>query len=307
MNKIEEALDILKQINVPRKQQNDRSALTLLSLLSIKKNGSWKDAKRILIRIHDIMIFIKKEYGVEYAENSRETFRRQTLHQLEKEVGIVERNADDKTRPTNSPNTTWSIRKDVLDTISSYGTTEWDDKLATLMKSLGRNAKIKKSNPSLTIKLKERTIAFSPGKHNELEIDVLTEFKSHFCKDSDVVYVGDTANKMLYLDEDILRKLKFEIKKHDILPDVILLDENKKRLYLIEVVSSHGPVSQKRLIELTAYFSKLGLKLIFVSVFPDFKEFRKHVDDIAWETEVWLAEIPNHMIHFNGDKFLKLD
>ncbi|MFS2517149.1 MULTISPECIES: BsuBI/PstI family type II restriction endonuclease [Parabacteroides] len=26
--------------------------------------------------------------------------------------------------------------------------------------------------------------------------------------------------------------------------------------------------------------------------------------DIAWETEVWIAENPGHMIHFNGDRFI---
>ena len=98
-----------------------------------------------------------------------------------------------------------------------------------------------------------------------------------------------------------------DIKKHDILPDIVLLDKDKYRLYLIEAVSSHGPVSNKRMIELNEYFLDFDYKKIFVSAFPDFREFKRHVDDIAWETEVWLSEIPNHMIHFNGDKFLKLD
>ena len=90
MTKIIETLDILKQFNVPKKQQNERSALALLALLSLKEKDSWKDAKKTLIRVHDMMQFIKAEYHREYAENSRETFRRQTLHQFEKEVGIVE-------------------------------------------------------------------------------------------------------------------------------------------------------------------------------------------------------------------------
>src|SRR3989344_570432 len=115
MGKILEALDILKQFNVPKQQQNERSALSLLALLTLKENSSWKDSKRALLRIHDMMIYIKKHYKRKYAENSRETFRRQTLHQFEKEVGIVERNQDDVNRATNSPNTTWSISDDALE------------------------------------------------------------------------------------------------------------------------------------------------------------------------------------------------
>ena len=105
----------------------------------------------------------------------------------------------------------------------------------------------------------------------------------------------------------MLKEINLQIKKHDILPDLVLLDRTKDRLYLIEAVSSHGPVSNKRLIELNEYFSKLEYKKIFVSSFPDFREFKRHVNDIAWETEVWVSEIPNHMIHFNGDKFLRME
>ena len=109
------------------------------------------------------------------------------------------------------------------------------------------------------------------------------------------------------LVKGFLEKIGSEIKKHDILPDIVLLDRTKDRLYLIGAVAFHGPVSNKRHIELTEYFSKLDYKKIFVSAFPHFREFKRHVDDIALETEVWVSEIPNHMIHFNGDKFLKLN
>jgi len=310
MNKIKEALNILKQFNVPKKQQNERSALALLALVSLKENDSWKDVKKTLIRVHDMMQFIKAEYNREYAENSRETFRRQTLHQFEKEVGIVERNADEPTRPTNSPNTTWSVTNDVLKIIKTYDTAEWNKKLPKFLKKIKRTVvsyKVKRGKNQLSITVGDTKITFSPGKHNELQIDVLDNFRKHFCPDAEVLYVGDTAHKMLYLNELLLKELNLEIKKHDILPDLVLLDRKKRRLYLIEAVSSHGPVSNKRHIELTEYFSKLKYKKIFVSAFPDFREFKRHVDDIAWETEVWVSEIPNHMIHFNGDKFLKLN
>lgn len=310
MNKISEALNILKQFNVPKKQQNERSALTFLALLSIKEKDSWKNAKKTLIRIHDIMQFIKAQYKKGYAENSRETFRRQTLHQFEKEVGIVERNADDPTRPTNSPNTTWAVSNDVLRIVKTYGTVRWHKELPKFLKKIKRTIityKVKKSKNKLTVVLDDTKIAFSPGKHNELQIDILTNFRKHFCPNAKVLYVGDTAHKMLYLNKALLKEINLEIKKHDILPDLVLLDRTKKRLYLIEAVSFHGPVSNKRLIELDEYFSKLGYKKIFVSAFPSFREFKRHVDDIAWETEVWISEMPNHMIHFNGDKFLNLD
>ena len=73
---------------------------------------------------------------------------------------------------------------------------------------------------------------------------------------------------------------------------------------LIEAVTSHGPVSPKRKHELDAVLKDCPLTRIYVSAFPSFTEFKRHLNDIAWETEVWVAEIPDHMIHFNGEKFL---
>lgn len=88
------------------------------------------------------------------------------------------------------------------------------------------------------------------------------------------------------------------------MPDIVLFAKNRNWLFLIEVVTSHGPVSPKRLIELEEMLKNCDVGKIYVSAFPDLKEFKKHTSDIAWETEVWIAEMPDHLIHFNGDRFL---
>jgi type II restriction enzyme len=116
--------------------------------------------------------------------------------------------------------------------------------------------------------------------------------------------LGDTAKKNLYLDTVSLGKLGIPITDHDKLPDVVLYDEMRSWLFLIEAVTSHGPVTPKRVIELDAMFAECKIGRVYVTAFPDFAEFRKHLRTIAWETEVWLVEMPDHMIHFNGDRFL---
>ena len=88
------------------------------------------------------------------------------------------------------------------------------------------------------------------------------------------------------------------------MPDVVLFLAKKQWVFLIEVVTSHGPISPKRYKELEALLSKSKLGHVYVSVFPDFKEYLRHVRNIAWETEVWIAEAPDHLIHYNGDKFI---
>ena len=308
MDKVKEAIQILKYLQVPKKQQNERSALCLLAMLSLKEDSDWSDAERTLIRIHDIMQFIKKQYGKTYAENSRETFRRQTLHQFEQD-GLVERNPDEP-RPTNSPNTLWAVHEDAIKVIKTYRTEKWKLTLNKYLTKKGKNVKkylAAKKKHTHQVEINGNVITLSHGKHNKLQLDVLNDFRNKFCKDAIILYLGDTANKMLYLNEEYLKKLNVNITKHDKMPDVVLYYPKKDYLFLIEAVTSHGPVSKKRQVELEEFFKGCKAKKMFVIAFPDFKEFKRHSDDIAWETEVWLSEIPDHMIHFNGDKFLKME
>ena len=144
----------------------------------------------------------------------------------------------------------------------------------------------------------------SPGKHNEVQAAVVHEFAPRFSKSSQVIYLGDTANKDLYIDKDALKSLGIPIDEHSKLPDVVIYDLSRNWLFLIEAVTSHGPVSPKRLIELEDFLKNCKAGKIYVSAFPDFSEFKKHSANIAWETEVWVVESPDHMIHFNGDRFM---
>ena len=109
---------------------------------------------------------------------------------------------------------------------------------------------------------------------------------------------------MLHLDAELLSSLGIPITQHDKLPDVVLYDEEKNFLFLIEAVTSHGPLSPKRQVELEKALKDCKARRVYISAFPDFSEFKKHIDNIAWETEVWVESNRDHMIHFNGPKFL---
>jgi len=306
MEKIDEATNILIALGLPRAQQNERSALTLLALLDLKEKTAWSGAKKRAIRIHDILIFIQKYYGKQYAENTRETIRRQTLHQFE-QAGVTIRNPDDPFRPTNSPKTVYEISDEALEVVRSYGTYGWKSSLQEFIKKKGKLLEIyekKKAKYLISLNLPDGTLVkFSPGKHNELQAKIIKEFLPRFCPKAKVVYVGDAARKLLYVEEKLLRELKMPITKHDKLPDVVLFDPQKNHLFLIEAVTAHGPLSPKRQIELEETLKDCQAKRIFISVFPDFREFKRHIDNIAWETEVWIENSPDHMIHFNGPKF----
>ena len=145
---------------------------------------------------------------------------------------------------------------------------------------------------------------FSTGKHNELQKSIIEEFASRFAQNSIVLYVGDTKDKDLYKDNELLKKLKISMGEHEKLPDVILYQEDKKWVYFIEAVTSVGPISPKRILEINEMTKECNLGKIFVTAFIDMKTFKKFAGDLAWETEVWLSEMPDHMIHLNGDKFV---
>jgi len=306
MSKINEGIEILGAMGLPRAQQNERSSLTLLALLDLRKNTPWSKSRKRIIRIHDILMFIQKIYRKKYAENTRETIRRQTLHQFE-QAGIVAKNPDNALRPTNSPNTVYAITDEAIETIRKYGTSRWK---ATLQEFISKKGKLiekyekrkKKSLISLDMP-SGRPIKFTPGKHNELQVKIIEELKPKFCSIAKLVYIGDTARKLLFVEKKLLKTLGIPITKHDKLPDIVLYDEQKDHIFLIEAVTAHGPISPKRQVELGNALKKCRAAKIYISAFPDFREFKRHIDNIAWETEVWIANNPDHMIHFNGPKF----
>jgi len=316
MSKLTEAQQILGAFGLPKPQQNERSALTLLALCNIKESGKWKDAKKVSMAVvgnkdnpkyEGIMRFIAEHYKKQYAENSRETFRRQTIHQFV-QAGIVEHNPENLQLPTNSKDNHYRLTDAALLVIRAFDTKKWNNELKLFQKNVGslKELYIKNRNMEmLPVKLSNGVeLKLSPGKHNTVQIAIIKEFASRFAPGSQLLYIGDTANKDLYTDTKTLKSLGIQINEHCKLPDVILYDTKRKWLFLIEAVTSHGPVSPKRILEIEAMLKNCKAGKVYVSAFPDFKEFKKHTADIAWETEVWLMDFPEHMIHFNGDRFM---
>jgi type II restriction enzyme len=147
-------------------------------------------------------------------------------------------------------------------------------------------------------------LRLSAGKHNEVQAAIIEQFATRFANGGVLLYIGDTADKNLFLDKDGLTKLNIPINEHSKLPDVVIYDKKRNWLFLIEAVTSHGPVSPKRIVELEKFLKNCKAGRIYVTAFPNFAEFKKHSTHIAWETEVWLTDFPDHMIHFNGDRFM---
>ncbi len=307
MAKINEALEILLQLGLPGAQQNERSALTLLALAHMGPSDKWIKTQKPLLRIVDIMNFMRDEYKKDYAPNSRETIRRQTIHQFE-QARIINRNPDDPQRPTNSGKTVYCLTDEILLVLKVFGTSKFDDlldKLVAKIGSLEKEYRSSRAQHKIPLKTPNGEVFYlSPGKHNILQAAVVSEFGPRFAPNATVLYIGDTEAKHVICNKSELALTGFPITEHDKLPDIILYLKSKNWLFLVEAVTSHGPVSPKRYKEIEEMCSNCSCDRIYVTAFPDSATFRKYACDIAWETEVWIAEQPDHMIHFNGTKFI---
>ena len=305
--KIREALGVLEILDFPRQQQNERSALTLLSLLNLKPADAWESASAPLIGITPMMEFFAVHYGKKYAPNTRETVRRQTVHQFV-QAGMIVPNPDIPSRPTNSPKAVYQIEPSALKLLRKFGKPNWNSHLRKYMKTVESLKKLylrERDMRRIPVELSNgQEIRLSPGGQNVLIKKVIDDFCPLFTPGGRILHVGDTETKWAYLDSDALKELGIDIEEHGKMPDVVVHHVEKNWLVLIEAVTSHGPVNPKRRQELKRLFAGSKAGIVYVTAFLTRKTMLKYLDDISWETEVWIAETPSHLIHFNGERFL---
>lgn len=309
MGKLEEAKEILKKLGMPKKYYNDRSGYVFLALAGVTEEDSWANASIKSLRIVDMMDFMGKHYGKIYKPNSRETIRKESIHQFVAGA-IAVSNEDDDGRATNSPKYSYRLSDELVKVIQSYGTNEWEEKLKdwldqhkTLVEQYTQLRKI----PLIPVIANGQELVFSPGKHNQLQKAIIEDFAPRFAPGAEVLYVGDTKKKDLIKNRKKLKALGIRITDHDKLPDVVLYVEEKNWIYFIEAVTSVGPISIKRIHEIQSMLEDCNCGIVYVTTFLDMSAkngFKKFIDQIAWETEIWVADNPDHMIHLNGDRFL---
>lgn len=305
--RIQEAIRVLEELGLPRQQLNERSALTLLSLLDLKPNESWADARAPLIGITPMMEFFADHYGRRYAPNTRETVRRQTVHQFV-QAGLAISNPDKPSRPTNSPKAVYQIEPSALKLLRTFGTLEWPTRLTEYLASVDSLKRLyarEREAARIPVTLQNGAgIQLSPGGQNVLVKKILDDFCPLFTPGGRIIYVGDTQQKWAYFDSESLKALDVDVEEHGKMPDVVVHHISKNWLVLIEAVTSHGPVNPKRRLELGELFAKSKAGIVYVTAFLNRRTMLKYLDEISWETEVWIAESPTHLIHFNGERFL---
>ncbi|MGH7933845.1 MAG: BsuBI/PstI family type II restriction endonuclease [Candidatus Binataceae bacterium] len=298
---------VLKELSLPKGQQNERSALTLLALLGLTPEKTWREANRPLIGITPIIDFIAEHYGKRYKPNTRESFRRFTIHQF-LDAGLIVANPDESTRAINSGKNVYQIEPAALRLMRSYGTQAWQRDLRKYLTSVGKLAQTYARERSMTripvVLAPGQTLSLSPGGQNVLVAKIIEDFCRRFTPGAKVVYVGDTDEKWAFFDQAEAARLGLRFDPHGKMPDVVVHHHAKGWLVLIEAVTSHGPINPKRRRELEQLFRSGRASLVYVTAFVNRASMTKFLNEISWETEVWVAEAPSHVIHFNGERFL---
>ncbi|MBN3924648.1 MAG: Eco57I restriction-modification methylase domain-containing protein [Nostoc sp. NMS4] len=306
-SRIDEALQILTQLGFPRSQLNERSALTLLALLDLKPTDSWQLATSPLMGITPMMDFMAQHYGKAYKPNTRETVRRQTVHQF-LDAGLIVVNPDDLSRPTNSPKTVYQIEESALELLRTYATDEWKKSIFTYLASvetLKKQYAQEREMSRIPIVIAGEIKTLSPGGQNILIEKIINDFAPRFTPNGKLIYIGDTDEKFAHFDEAALADLGVNIDSHGKMPDVIIHFTANNWLVLIEAVTSHGPINPKRKKELEVLFQGVQIPVVMVTTFISRKAMVAYLPEIAWETDVWVAEDSTHLIHFNGEYLLQ--
>lgn len=308
--RIDEAKALLQYFALPKSAQNDRSALTLLALLDLRADEPWSEAKQPLRGVTPIMAFCREQYAKAYQPNSRESFRKDTLHHWVA-AALAEINSDDPGRPTNSQKTVYRVHDDFLALARQYGTPMFEAALQAYQGATPRRQAQRaaiRAQHLITVRYGDDEFTLSPGGQNPLVKDILDLFCPEFAPGAELIYVGDTADKNAtrygLFKKERLAELGVTLAEHGKIPDVIVHRPDKNWLYLIEAVSGHGPFDKTRLDAMRLLFAHATVGIVYVTAFPDRKRFQKYLGVIAWETEVWVAEAPQHLIHFNGDRFM---
>lgn len=309
-------LDILEAVGVPvdgTDRSLERMAKACLAVGGITrdfKDASISDERRFL-RTRDIIDFEKRYYGENISPGSYDDVRRKDLKLLV-EAGVVVSSSSTKSQAVNNPSRGYALSKSFIKLIRDYKTDAWKeslneyiDKQVSLKEELKRLRELER----IPVKLADGSeLRLSYGEHNVLQKAIIEQFLPRFGFEAAVLYVGDTEDKFMYMDQNSLESIHFFELNHEMLPDIVAYSKEKNLLYLIEAFHSTGEWNEIRLRTVVKKLQESGCTAIpvFFTAFETKAIFRQKAKDIAWETEVWLADNPDHLIHFNGSKFLEI-
>lgn len=312
---LNEALFLLSSLGIPfeglTQRRLEKMAMAFLAVCDVRASGAWAKARDAssgrALTSRQIIEYINANFQEEISRGSYDDIRRKDLYLLTV-ARIVLKSANDPEASTNNPTRAYALNPEYAPIVQSFGTKGWEEDVeAFLNERETLKERLDEARPMSLVPVTLPSgvvLQLSKGKHNELQKVIVEDFLTRYGENSKVLYLGDTAKKLLHLDREALKKINFFDLAHNELPDVVAYSESKNWLYLIEAVHSSGPISNLRHEQLKTLTKACTAEIVYVTAFLDRETVRKYAPDIAWETEVWIAEAPDHIIHFDGKRFL---
>lgn len=312
---LEEAEDILAAFGIPldklSSKQRAHAARTFVALAGLKVGDPWtqaQDMSTLTLTTKQILRFGRLHHGETRSDGSYDDVRRKDLL-LPIAARVIQSAANNVNANTNDGTRGYGIHPKAAQLARMFGTELWakscntfQNEWPSLIKELERARALRR----IPIRIADDLVlSFERNVHNQVQKAVVEVFLELFGQGAELLYVGDATDRGKFRNEERLRELGVFDLEHDKLPDVAAYSKSKNWLFLIEAVDSANPVTELRRLTFERLLEgKCKADRVYVSAFPDRATFRRFAGEIAWETEVWVADAPEHMVHFNGDKFL---
>ncbi|SMH52807.1 BsuBI/PstI family type II restriction endonuclease [Azospirillum agricola] len=314
--KVEQALNIMRAVGVPVRdmtpRRRERVALALLAVAHVPPAGEWVEARCFFdggpkpVTSRQIIGLWNRHYGQQIADSSYDGVRKDLVFLVE--AGLVAKSAANPAADTNDGTRGYSVHEDAIALLRSYGAESWENELVRFRSkfaSLSDRLSKAREYRMVPVTLPDgKAFKLSPGPHNLIQKAVIEDFLPRFSKGAQVLYLGDTEKKILHVDEDAILRLGLPKPSRAMLPDILAYEAERNWLFLIEAVHSSNPISELRHMKLQELTQGCTAGCVYVSAFESLKTFARFAKEIGWETEVWVADNPGHMIHFNGDRFM---
>ena len=231
----EEARRLLKLFEFDEKRTNDMAARTLLSLLNLREGDTWNQATNNRIGVRGLMDWMRKKLDYQIAENSRETIRREVLHQFVA-AAFCEHNDDDPDRPTNSSKNVYRVSPNALSVIRMYSGSNDDtssefrialEEYLAYAPSLVELQREERKIHKIPVRMPSNEIAYiNPGGQNKLIKSMVEEFCPRFAPGGQVLYIGDADSKTSNYNKELLSSLGINLDMHGKMPDLVVYQKD---------------------------------------------------------------------------------
>jgi site-specific DNA-cytosine methylase len=317
VKKREQALTLIRSVGItvrtmtPRSQE--RIAFALLAVARLKPETPWSEAQSYFcggespMTTRQIAKFRRENYGEKIADSSYDDVRRKDLAVLIP-AGLVVKSAANPAADTNDGTRGYAISQEALPLLQAYGSDAWEDELLRFrdqVSSLSDRLSRAREFQMVPVTLPDgKLLKLSPGPHNRIQKSIVEELLPRFSEGAEILYLGDTDKKILHVSEKRLKEVGLKELSRDMLPDIIAYEPKRNWLFMIEAVHSSNPISQLRHMKLRELTQECSAGRVYISAFENIQKFAQFSKEISWETEVWIADNPEHMIHFDGERFL---